>query len=196
MDFKFTDPILAFQNWYAQVQKSTNPEPTAMTLSTVNGDGHPTSRVVLLKQVLNGEFYFFTNYMSEKSQQIQKHPFAALNFHWTLPFHRQVRIAGQVRKTSVQENIDYFKTRPRGSQLGAWASKQSSILKSREELELAVHELDKKYANTEVPCPPHWGGFIITPLEIEFWEGKESRLHDRFLFKNKNKEWSMTRLYP
>lgn len=196
MENNHKDPVKLFENWYDLVKNTKTPEPTAMTLSTINAQGRPTSRVVLLKYFKNGEFYFFTNYESSKGKELSANPFASLNFHWHLPLHRQVRVEGEVRKTSLEDNQVYFESRPHGSQIGAWASKQSQKLKKREILEQEVKNIEEKFKNQKVPCPPHWGGFIIKPYLFEFWEGKESRLHERFVFEKSGNEWLFSLLNP
>jgi pyridoxamine 5'-phosphate oxidase len=188
-------PFDQFNRWYEEYV-STNPkEPTAMTLSSLGADGWPQARVVLLKNHDKDGFTFFTNYESHKSQQLKSHPKAQLLFFWDT-LARQVRIWGEVSKTSQIESDEYFATRHYVSQLGAWASRQSEPLASREELIDKVEQLKIKYPEGKVPRPPHWGGWRLKPTAFEFWQGRENRLHDRFLFQLENGNWKAQRLNP
>jgi pyridoxamine 5'-phosphate oxidase len=166
-----------------------------MTLATVTPDGRPAARTVLLKGVSDRGFVFFTNYGSPKGRQLAANPLAALVFHWP-EVHRQVIVAGSVSKVSDQESDAYFRTRPRGSQLGAWASSQSEPLDGRQALERRVSELDRQYQGRDVPRPPFWGGFLLAPVTVEFWQGREDRLHDRFRYRREAGSWVVERLSP
>ena len=167
-------------------------EANAMVLSTF-GDT-PTSRSVLLKDVTDNGLTFFTNYNSRKAKAIEKNPSVSLLFPW-YAMERQVSVVGSASKISDSESEEYFATRPRGSQIGAWASSQSQILESREALELKYKEFEAKFQN-EVPKPPHWGGYLVTPISFEFWQGRYSRLHDRFIYSKNNSNWEIKRLNP
>jgi pyridoxamine 5'-phosphate oxidase len=167
-----------------------------MTLATSTKGGKPSARIVLLKNVDEEGFVFFTNYGSRKGRELLKNPVAALVFHW-VELERQVRIIGSAKKVSREESAQYFRTRPIGSQLGAWASKQSEILQSRQQIEKRVLELETEYANKEIPVPPLWGGFRIKPTEIEFWQGRPNRLHDRLRYSlTRGGKWRIERLSP
>ena len=189
------NPIEAFKGWLREAAELPSIiEANAMVLSTLGADEALQSRSVLLKDVTDSGFTFFTNYNSRKAKAIAKNPKVALLFPW-YPMERQVSITGIAVKVSEKESADYFATRPRESQLGAWASAQSDPLDSRKTLEERFQELEKKYPN-EVPKPPHWGGFLIRPISFEFWQGRYSRLHDRFLYTKNNSNWEITRLNP
>lgn len=190
------DPILQFEAWYADACGSNIHEPGAMSLATVNASGQPSQRTVLLKLFDQQGFLFFTNYESHKAQQMAQNNKVSLLFPWQ-SLGRQVMILGQVEKTSTAESLKYFVTRPRGSQLGAWASGQSEMISSRSILETMVESMKKKYENKEVPLPPFWGGYRVIPETIEFWQEQTSRLHDRFLFERKeDQQWTSERLAP
>ena len=190
------DPFKQFEVWMNDVIESELEHLNAMTLSTVSKDGFPSSRVVLLKCFDEGGFIFYTNYNSEKGAELIETPKASINFFWG-ELERQVRIQGTVIKTSVKDSDDYFAVRPRESQIGAWASQQSSKLISRESLEERVKELQKQYEGKVIPRPPYWGGFIVQPFHFEFWQGRPSRLHDRIVYTKKNSEtWAIERLSP
>ena len=176
------DPLLEFQSWFELAKSSDNFEPTAMTLSSVDSRGMPSSRMVLLKIFDYRGFCFFTNYQSFKAREITENPKACLCFHWQKPFHRQVRIQGFIEKMQTKESVDYFRTRLRSSQLGAWASPQSQRIGDRGELESGFKEMEKRFEGQDIPCPPFWGGFRLKPLSIEFWQSREFRLHDRMKF--------------
>lgn len=187
------NPFKQFDVWFKDTAQQ--PLPNAMVLSTVH-KGVPSARTVLLKDFDNRGFTFFTNYGSRKARELQENPNASLLFHWPL-LERQVRIVGKVMKVSRAESAAYFKTRPRESQLGAWASDQSSAIKSRTELEEKMAVLKKKYESKPIPLPPHWGGYRVVPTEFEFWQGREGRLHDRLVYtKNKKGKWTLVRLAP
>jgi len=190
------DPIKQFQKWFAEAVSAKLPLPEAMSLATVNSDGKPTSRMVLLKQADDDGFVFFTNYRSAKAGELEANPNVALVFFWS-QFDRQVRIEGTVTKTSAEESQAYFATRPRESQVGAWASPQSSVINGRAELEAKQHELEKLYEGGPVPWPEHWGGYRVKPNRIEFWKGRIGRLHDRIVYERDGDDaWSIKRLAP
>ena len=188
------DPLKQFEIWMREAIEAKVPEPNAMDLSTV-ADGRPSSRIVLLKGVDPRGFIFYTNYDSRKGREMQHSPFVSLNFHWHLPA-RQVRVEGYVEKVPAEESDAYFRSRPRDSQIGAWASAQSRVLGSREELEETISQLEKKYEGKDIPRPLHWGGFVVIPERIEFWQGRPNRLHDRFLYENTSTGWMVFRLSP
>lgn len=193
-----TDPIVAFRQWLKTAIDEAPEwfEPTAMSLATVDNQGGVSARIVLLKSLENGEFRFFSSYDSRKGQQLAANPAAALIFYWPY-LERQVRVEGTVERTSRQISQEYFASRPRGSQIGASISQQSQVIASRQELERLAAELEAKLAGGEVPCPENWGGYLLRPKRIEFWQGRESRLHDRILFeRNADGTWSRCRLAP
>ena len=190
------DPISQFKLWFDEAIAAGLPMPDAMSLSTVTPDGRPTARMVLLKQADADGFVFFTNYNSNKARQLEINPYAALVFYWP-QLERQVRVEGKVSKTPLEESLAYFKTRPRESQIGAWASPQSEVISAREVLEQRAHELAEQYCDREIDCPAHWGGFRLMPDRIEFWKGRAGRLHDRILYELQPDEtWTMKRLAP
>lgn len=189
------DPIVQFQNWFKNAVEAGQVDPEAMMLSTVNSQGRPSGRVVLLKRCDEHGFVFFTNYDSRKSREMIAHPQVALTFYWPV-IHRQVRIEGVAQKVPAKESEEYFKTRPRGSQLGAWASPQSEIINSRDMLEKRLAEIEERFADQAIPCPTFWGGFRVKPDMIEFWQGRENRLHDRILYTLQDGRWQICRLAP
>lgn len=190
------DPIELFGRWFREAEQAGLPLPESMALSTATPDGLPSSRMVLLKTFGPDGFCFFTNYESRKSAELLANPRCALLFHWAV-LERQVRIEGRVERVTDEESFDYFRTRDRGSRIGAWASRQSRPLPNRSELEERVAEFEARYPDSEVPLPPHWGGFRVVPERIELWQGRPSRLHDRWVFeREEGGEWRMERLYP
>lgn len=189
------DPIDLFQAWFEAAKESGILLPEAATLATATPDGVPSARMVLLKDVDARGFTFYTNYGSQKARELDSNPRAALCFHWAV-LHRQVRVAGRVERVSDEESAAYFATRPRGSQIGAWASKQSEILTTREQLEKRARDAEERFSGQDVPLPPFWGGYRIEPLRIEFWQGRADRLHDRLVFERADDAWSSRRVYP
>ena len=187
------EPLTLFTEWLSKAITYSN-DANAFVLSTVNSYGVPSSRVLLLRDVTKKGFSFFTNYSSRKSQEIELNPNVCMNFFWP-EMERQVRINGSINRLSKKESDDYFKSRPYESRIGAWCSPQSQVIKSREVLEKKINELKRKYPN-EVPRPENWGGYFIIPSEIEFWQGRASRLHDRFLYKKDGESWMINRLAP
>ena len=189
------DPFKQFELWFAQAEETELRAPNAMSLSTTGADGMPDSRTVLLKLYDERGFVFFTNYGSEKARQLNENPKAALLFPW-LGLERQVRIQGEVEKVSTQESLSYFMTRPRGSQIGAWSSAQSSPISSRSLLTEEWQKLKRKFSEGEVPLPDFWGGYRVKPVKIEFWQGRANRLHDRFVYRKADDSWTIERLAP
>ena len=189
------DPIKQFQSWLNDAMAAKLPLPEAMTLATATPDGKPSARMILLKQVDADGFVFFTNYRSAKAEQLDANPYAAMVFYWAV-LDRQVRVEGSVVKTSAQESRDYFKTRPRESQIGAWASAQSEAISGRDVLEQRAKELEALYCDRDVDCPEHWGGYRLKPERIEFWKSRVGRLHDRILYQRSGDGWTITRLAP
>ena len=187
-------PIVFFELWLNEAIRQKVNEPTAMVLATAAGN-QPDTRVVLLKEIQNEDFVFYTNYHSTKGQQIEQNQHVALNFFWA-ELERQVRVKGIISKTADDLSEEYFNTRPRDSQLGAWASAQSQEIKSREELENKFEAVKKLYEGKEIPKPESWGGYRVTPTEIEFWQGRPGRLHDRIRFYRDKNEWKLKRLSP
>jgi pyridoxamine 5'-phosphate oxidase len=189
------DPIKQFQTWLNDAFEAGLPLPEAMTLATATPDGKPSARMVLLKQVDHDGFVFYTNYNSAKARQLDANRYAALVFYWA-KLDRQVRIEGSVSRTSREESREYFATRPRESQIGAWASEQSEEIESRAVLEQRAAELEKQYGDREIDCPEHWGGYRLKPERIEFWKSRIGRLHDRILYQREGNGWSISRLAP
>src|ERR1700752_284152 len=190
------DPIKQFQGWFKEAQEAKLPLPEAMTLATATPDGKPSARMVLLKGVDKRGFVFFTNYLSAKAAELESNPYAALVFFWSA-FDRQVRVEGKIVKTSPAESSEYFQTRPRESQIGAWASPQSEVIPSRDELERRKMEFEESYRDRVVDRPLHWGGYRLQPDRIEFWKGRLGRLHDRILYERiKSGDWLIKRLAP
>jgi pyridoxamine 5'-phosphate oxidase len=189
------DPIEQFHTWFDEAKTSISDRPEAMTLATAGKDGKPSARIVLLKDFDARGFVFYTNYNSDKGEDLAGNPFAALVFWWP-PLDRQVRVQGAVEKISRAESETYFATRPRGSQIGAWASDQSSVIAGRGDLEQRAREMEHTYDRVEIPCPPFWGGYRVAPTHVEFWQGRSDRLHDRFCYHQTGDNWSIERLSP
>lgn len=189
------DPIARFGRLLTRAQELGLPEPTQVALATADAEGRPAVRMVLLKAFDRRGFVFYTNLESRKASDLAGNPRAALCFHWTT-MEAQVRIEGPVVPVSAEEADAYFASRPRGSQIGAWASRQSHPLKERAELEQRITELESQYANQAIPRPPFWSGFRVVPERIEFWSGRTSRLHDREVYYPEGEGWRIERLYP
>lgn len=191
-----TNPIEQFERWFQEALTAQVPEPNAMNLSTVNEDNRPSSRIVLLKGIEDNKFIFYTNYQSSKGRALEKNPACALTFFWP-ELERQIRIEGTAERIDEARSVLYFQSRPRGSQIGAWTSPQSTIIQSREILEERAAQLVKKFEGaTVLPKPKQWGGFEVTPLLIEFWQGRLNRLHDRIQFYRDGEQWKVCRLAP
>jgi pyridoxamine 5'-phosphate oxidase len=189
------DPIVEFSRWFAQAQEAQVAEPNAMTLATATSTGMPSARLVLLKGFDERGFVFFTDYRSRKGQELEENPQAALVFYWG-ELERQVRITGPVERTSAEESEAYYRTRPLGSRLGAWVSHQSLVIPSRAQLEYGLEEVQARFPDENVPLPPYWGGYRVRPEVIEFWQGRESRLHDRIRYVRDGERWRIERLSP
>lgn len=189
------DPIEFFQRWFQDAVEAQQTDAEAMTLSTLDERSRISARIVLLKNCDERGFVFFTNYESRKGREINAHPQVALTFYWAT-LHRQVRIEGDASKVSIEESIAYFNTRPRGAQIGAWGSPQSQDLPDRATLEARLAEIESKFADQPIPCPPFWGGYLVRPTALEFWQGRESRLHDRILYTRQDDGWGIRRLAP
>ena len=189
------DPLALFHTWFQDAIGSGVYLPESMALGTATPDGKPSVRLVLLKGYDERGFVFFTNYESRKAAELEANPEATLVFHWAI-LQRQVRLEGPVRRITERESEAYFHSRPRGSQIGAWASKQSQPLATRQELEKRVREYEAEFKGREVPLPPYWGGYRLEPLSMEFWQGRANRLHDRIQFVREEGGWGRRRLYP
>ncbi len=190
------DPISQFSKWFSEALASSLTEPNAMTLATATADGKPSARIMLLKGFEEKGFVFYTNYLSRKGQEITKNPVAALVFFWQ-ELERQVRIEGILEKIDEKESEKYFHSRPRGSQIGAHASPQSREISGRDVLQKNLQQLEEKYKEgVEIPKPPHWGGYIVKPTFVEFWQGGQGRLHDRIAYRLENNHWNIIRLAP
>ncbi|MBV6479104.1 MAG: Pyridoxine/pyridoxamine 5'-phosphate oxidase [Ignavibacteria bacterium] len=190
------NPILQFENWFEDAVKNKISEPNIMHLSTADKTGRPSGRIVLLKGFDEDGFVFYTNYMSRKGNELLQNNYGALTFLW-MELYRQVRVEGRVNKVSAEESDKYFHSRPRGSQISALASEQSKVISGRDELEKIFKELDEKYRDKEVPRPENWGGYRMIPEEMEFWQGRVNRLHDRIQYiLQDNKIWKKQRLSP
>ena len=189
-------PMELFELWMEEARSTTNPDPTAMTLSTVNSEGNPSSRMVLLKAVREGKLIFFTNYMSRKGKELAACPQVALQFYWP-ELERQVRIEGMAAPLTDFDSTQYFRSRPYESQIGAWASPQSEVIPNRQSLETEFEKYHRKFKTaSEVPRPAQWGGYAITPSRMEFWQGGVHRLHDRIEYKREKDSWDRARLAP
>ncbi len=189
------DPAVQFTRWFDEARRAEVLEPNAMTLATADAHGRPAARVVLLKEVTPRGFVFFTDYRSRKGQELGANPQAALCFFWK-ELERQVRIAGAVERIAAADSAAYFTSRPIGSRIGAWASVQSAVIPGRDWLEAEVERVATAYPDGDVPLPPHWGGFRVIPEEYEFWQGRESRLHDRVRYTPNGGSWRIERLSP
>lgn len=189
-------PFEQFEKWFREAQQCELEEPNAMCLATADGNGLPSTRVVLLKGFSEQGLTFYTNYESRKAAQLEANPQAAANFLW-LPLQRQVNVIGRVERVSKAESLKYFLSRPFGSQLGAWASPQSQVITSRSILEMKLDQMKRKFAQGKVPLPDNWGGYRIIPESFEFWQGRASRLHDRFMYqRDVEGQWVAERLAP
>lgn len=189
------DPLRQFQAWFDDALRAGVPEPNAMTLATANSGGAPSARIVLLKGVDARGFVFFTDYRSRKAAELAVSPYCALVFFW-VELERQVRVSGSASAITAEESAAYFRTRPRGSRLAAWASHQSQSLADRATLEEQLANVTHRFAGIEPPLPPHWGGYRVAPTEIEFWQGRPDRLHDRVRYLIREGEWRVERLSP
>jgi len=197
IDFKnlAKNPIQYFMNWFEDALKVSKQEANACVLSTISSDNYPSSRVVLLKEVTENGFTFFTNYKSSKAKDIDANPNVALNFYWP-ELERQVRIAGIAKKITINDSDTYFKSRPRESQMGAWLSDQSKVIGLDYNFMETLTSLESKFKDKEVERPLHWGGYCIEPIKVEFWQGRPSRLHDRLEYKIEDGKWIYKRLAP
>ena len=189
------NPVARFQEWFREAEQAGVEVPEAMALATADADGAPSARMVLLKGADEDGFVFYSGYVSRKAGELEQNPRAALLFYWRA-LGKQIRVEGRVERVSEAESTAYFATRPRGSQLAAWASRQSRPLSSREELETRYVELEREYEGRDVPLPPHWGGYRLRPETIEFWEHRENRLHDRIRYTRAREGWKVERLAP
>ena len=190
------DPIAQFSNWFAAAAEAQIRDVNAMSLATASAEGVPSVRVVLLKGFSADGFVFYTNYASEKGRELEVNRHAALAFYW-VQFERQIRVSGTVEKTSREESAEYFHSRPVGSQLGAWVSRQSEVLDARKILISRLAEMTERFEGREIPLPPHWGGYRLKPETIEFWQGRPDRLHDRFRYRRDAEgAWVIERLAP
>jgi len=190
------NPFVQFERWFDDAKRAQPQMPEAMTLATADAEGAVSARIVLLKSFDARGFVFFTNYNSRKSCQLRENPRAALVFYWP-SVERQVRVEGAVVKTTEEESDAYFSTRPRGSQLGAWASEQSRVIAGRGDLDERFRQMDSTYRDLAIPRPPHWGGYRLIPITIEFWQGRADRLHDRFAYRLREaKDWVIERMAP
>jgi pyridoxamine 5'-phosphate oxidase len=189
------DPVTMFSRWFDNARAAGVLEPNAMVLSTVSSDGIPSARTVLLKGVNAGGFVFYTNYESRKAKELGANPHCSLVFGW-YQLQRQVRVEGVASRVSRAETDAYFVSRPRDSQLGAWASPQSTVVPSRAVLDASYAEVEERFAGVDIPSPPHWGGYVVTPERVEFWQGRRSRMHDRLEYRREGAGWATGRLAP
>ncbi len=189
------DPLQQFRRWFDEALNAGLHEPNAMTLATATPDGRPSARVVLLKGFDGRGFVFYTNYEGRKAGELEANPYCALVFYWG-ELERQVRVEGRADRVPAAESDAYYASRPRGSQLGAWVSEQSRPAGSRRDLEERLRELEKEYEGREILRPPFWGGYQVAPERLEFWQGRENRLHDRLLYDRRDEGWRITRLQP
>ncbi len=189
------DPLTQFALWFSDAERAGIKMPNAMTLATATRDGLPSARMVLLKGFDNQSFTFFTNYESEKGRELAENPYAALVFYWE-PLNRQIRITGQVAKVTPAESDEYFHTRPRGSQIATWVSRQSSVIENRAILESRYDDFVAQFGEGLIPHPRYWGGYRLTPRTLEFWQSGENRLHDRFRYTRQDEGWLIERLAP
>lgn len=189
------NPISQFEKWFQQAVDSGVSEPNAMTHASVSPDGQPSARILLLKGVVDNGFVFYTNYESRKGKDLDHNPKSALLFFWG-ELERQVRIEGSVQKIDSEQSRAYFDSRPAGSRIGAWSSRQSEVVQSREFLEMTFEENTAKYSDGVIPMPAYWGGYILHPHTIEFWQGRGSRMHDRIRYRLMNESWVIDRLSP
>jgi pyridoxamine 5'-phosphate oxidase len=189
------DPIEQFRDWLAAARDAGIYEPEAMTVSTIGPEGRPSARYVLLRGLDERGYCFYTNYESAKGRALAAHPYAALTFGW-LEIHRSVRVEGTVERLPEAESDAYFAARPRAARIGAWASPQSEVIATREELEEAAAAVERRFADAEIPRPPHWGGFLVRPERVELWQGRAGRLHDRLRYERSGDGWRIERLAP
>jgi pyridoxamine 5'-phosphate oxidase len=190
------DPLEQFRRWYAEAVEAGVQLPEAMTLATATPDGAPSARMVLLKGVDERGFVFYTNYESRKGRELAENPRAALVFHWPQAPRRQVSASGTVERLPAEESDEYFRTRPFGSRIGAWASRQSEVIAGRDGLERSFAELEAEHSGGEVPRPPWWGGYVLRPDIVEFWQNRPNRLHDRLRYRRSGEDWVLERLFP
>jgi pyridoxamine 5'-phosphate oxidase len=190
------DPLAQFRRWYAEAVEAGAELPDAMTLATATPDGAPSARMVLLKGVDERGFVFYTNYESRKGHELAENPRAALVFHWPQTPRRQVSVNGSVERLPAEESAEYFRIRPFGSRIGAWASRQSAVIAGRDRLERLFAELESEHSEGEVPRPPWWGGYVLRPETVEFWQNRPNRLHDRLRYRRSGEDWILERLSP
>jgi pyridoxamine 5'-phosphate oxidase len=189
------DPVMQFRRWFADASSAQLLEPNAMTLATSTPDGRPSARIVLLKEVDSAGFVFFTDYRSRKASDLERNGYAALVFLWK-EIERQVRLEGTVARTDAATSMAYFQTRPLGARIGAWSSWQSAVIPGRDWLDAEVAKAAARFPGDEVPLPPHWGGYRLTPDVVEFWQGRPNRLHDRIQYRRDGDRWVIERLSP